>query len=204
MGAKDTLVQAGSDFIEIDGNVADSLQFDVDIRVNSDALVEVQNDFFRTDGNPAQNGDVDNLDVLSTGMVLTGDDGFGALLLRSNFLINLLPLTSDTENLLDATAFDQLPQGAFLINAGRGDTLVDADLIAALDNGQLAGAALDVFRTEPLPPEHAFWRHPAIWITPHAAAPSDQEASARCIARNIRRVMNGEAPYPVVDRSKGY
>ena len=87
---------------------------------------------------------------------------------------------------------------------GRGDTIVEADLIAALDRGQLAGAALDVFPSEPLAPEHPFWRHDKIHVTPHAAAPSDQAASARCIAENIKRVRDGQAPFPVVDRARGY
>jgi glyoxylate/hydroxypyruvate reductase A len=134
----------------------------------------------------------------------SGRAGLESLLARSNFLVNLLPLTEETENLLDAKRLAQLPQDAFVINAGRGQTLVEADLIDALERGHIAGAALDVFPVEPMSPEHPFWRHPKIHVTPHAAAPSDQAASARCIAENIKRVRDGQAPFPVVDRSSGY
>ena len=90
------------------------------------------------------------------------------------------------------------------MNIGRGAHLVEADLIAALDSGQLDGAMLDVFREEPLPASHPFWRHPRIAVTPHAAAPTIIAAAEIQVIENIRRLERGEPPLGVVDRKKGY
>jgi glyoxylate/hydroxypyruvate reductase A len=92
----------------------------------------------------------------------TGDDGLFTLLERSDILICLLPLTQDTEDILDATVLGALPRGAAVINAARGRHLVDDDLIDVLDRGHLSGATLDVYREEPLPADHPFWNHPQI------------------------------------------
>jgi glyoxylate/hydroxypyruvate reductase A len=99
-----------------------------------------------------------------------GEAQLAAFCAETEVLVCILPLTPQTENILDAKLFAQLPQGAYIINVARGAHLVDADLIAALDSRQLAGATLDVFRTEPLPPEHPFWTHPRISILPHISA----------------------------------
>jgi glyoxylate/hydroxypyruvate reductase len=99
-----------------------------------------------------------------------GSDGLGALLARTEILVCLLPLTPATEGILDAALFARLPHGAALINCARGRHLVEADLLAALDSGRLGAAVLDVCRDEPLPPDHPFWRHERILLTPHVAA----------------------------------
>jgi glyoxylate/hydroxypyruvate reductase A len=119
-------------------------------------------------------------------------------------LINLLPLTAQTEHILDAKLFAMLPKGAFVINIGRGAHLVDADLLAALDSGHLAGATLDVFKPEPLPSDHPFWKHPRILMTPHVAGSGDPDSAARLVAENIRRARRGEPLLNEVDRARGY
>jgi glyoxylate/hydroxypyruvate reductase A len=123
---------------------------------------------------------------------------------RAEILGTLLPATPETARLLDAERLALLPRGARLITPGRGSLIDDAALVAALDAGALAHATLDVFRTEPLPPEHPFWAHPRVTVTPHVAAPSRPDTAASVIAENIRR---GEAGLPflhVVDRAAGY
>lgn len=129
---------------------------------------------------------------------------------RADFLANLdvlaciLPLTQSTAGILNANLFDELPKGAFLINAGRGAHLVEDDLLPALDSGQLSGALLDVFTNEPLTTDHPFWSHPRITITPHVAAETQAEESAGQIARSIECIARGEDPPGLVDRTRGY
>jgi glyoxylate/hydroxypyruvate reductase A len=122
----------------------------------------------------------------------------------SDILVNLLPLTAETSNLIDLNVSSLLADGAFLINGARGGHVVDADLIAALDSGKLSGAALDVFRTEPLPGDDPFWKHPKIRLSPHVAAPTHQHMAVKEMAENIRRFERGEQPHHLVDRSLGY
>jgi glyoxylate/hydroxypyruvate reductase A len=133
-----------------------------------------------------------------------GADGLARFLAGTEILVCLLPLTVETENILDAKLFAGLPSGACLINAARGGHLADDDLIPALDSGQLAGATLDVFREEPLPADHPFWRHPGITITPHVASISDPRSIADQVADNIRRFEAGEPLLNVVDPAAGY
>jgi glyoxylate/hydroxypyruvate reductase A len=136
-----------------------------------------------------------------------GADGLDPFLAQADILVNTLPLTDATRDLLDARRLALLPRGAHLINIGRGHTVVDADLLAALDSGHLASAILDVFRTEPLPPDHPFWHHPHIVVTPHLSAPTQREPAARQIAENIRALEAGAAPNSLdawVDRARGY
>ena len=121
-----------------------------------------------------------------------------------DILICLLPLTGDTENILDAKLFAHLPDGAVLINVGRGAQLNETDLIIALDSGRLSRAILDVFRAEPLPPEHSFWRHPKITITPHVAAITRAGTGASDILENYHRALAGAALLNQVDVAKGY
>jgi glyoxylate/hydroxypyruvate reductase A len=136
--------------------------------------------------------------------VFHGDDGLAALLARSDILVNLLPLTPATENLLDAKRLAQLPRGAALVNVGRGQHVVDADLLAALDSGQLAAATLDVFRTEPLPPTDPLWRHPAVTVTPHASRRVPVDDVVAQFVDNIARLQQGLAPQHTVNRTAGY
>lgn len=133
-----------------------------------------------------------------------GEDGLFALLERTDILVNLLPLTPDTRDILDATTLGALPRGAVLINAARGAHLVDDDLIEALDRGHLSYATLDVYRTEPLPKNHPFWTHKKITVYPHAAAWTLPEAAAPVIADNIRRATAGEPLFGQVDVRRGY
>lgn len=133
-----------------------------------------------------------------------GTDGLPRLLARTDILVNLLPLTDATENILNAKTFAQLPRGAWLINAARGRHLVEEDLISALDSGQLAGAALDVFRKEPLPKGHPFWAHPKIWISPHVASVTQPATAAKGVLEGIARIRAGLPLENVVDWSEGY
>src|SRR5690606_28328637 len=115
-----------------------------------------------------------------------------------------LPSTADTESLLDAVALARMPAGAYLINASRGAVVVEADLLAALHSGHLAGATLDVFRREPLPPDHALWSHPRVTITPHVASLTHPTSVATLFAANLRRYRAGEPLHQLVDRERQY
>jgi len=133
-----------------------------------------------------------------------GADGLGAFLASTQVLVNLLPLTPDTENILNRETLAQLRPGAYVINVARGAHLVDADLLALLDSGHLAGATLDVFRTEPLPADHPFWRHRRITVTPHTSARTLRDESIAQIAGKIRALGRGEPITGVVDPLRGY
>ncbi|MEQ8357035.1 MAG: glyoxylate/hydroxypyruvate reductase A [Kiloniellaceae bacterium] len=133
-----------------------------------------------------------------------GEDELAAFLAQSEILICLLPLTSATEGILNRRLFAQLPQGACLINVGRGQHLTEKDLIPALDSGQLGGATLDVLHQEPPPEDHPFWTHPKILLTPHIASLIDPAAGAKVIAENLKRFMAGQPVPDMVDLSQGY
>lgn len=133
-----------------------------------------------------------------------GKDGLAAMLARSDVLVDLLPLTPATRGLLDRTRMSLLPKGAFVINAARGAHLVEDDVLALLDAGHLAGAVLDVFAHEPLPPDHPFWTHPRIMVTPHVAAFTHPRTAAPGLVENIRRIERGSAPLHVVEYGRGY
>jgi glyoxylate/hydroxypyruvate reductase len=133
-----------------------------------------------------------------------GKDGLGPFLARCDILVCLLPLTPETEGVLNRDLFAGLPRGAYLINAGRGGHQVEPDILAALDSGQLAGATLDVFRTEPLPPGSPFWTHPKVTVTPHNAGIAHPRSAIRHVAESIRRVRAGEPLRHVVTREAGY
>ena len=136
--------------------------------------------------------------------VFAGKPGFNDFLNKSDILICLLPLTSATENILNRETFNQLPDGAFIINVARGEHLVEEDLIAALEEGKLSGACLDVFREEPLPAGHIFWHHPKVTVTPHIASITSPESVAPQIIENYRRLREGKTLLNVVSREKGY
>ena len=127
-----------------------------------------------------------------------------AFLAGTRVLVNLLPLTPQTENLLNRDTLSQLQPGAYLINIARGRHVVDEDLLSLLDNGQIAGATLDVFRTEPLPAEHAFWRHPRVTVTPHIAGRTVLQDTVQQIVAKIQALQKGEPIEGVVDRARGY
>lgn len=133
-----------------------------------------------------------------------GAERLKPFLARSEIVVCLLPLTPETEGILNAAAFAAMPRGAVVINAARGGHVVEADLLAALDSGQLSAAQLDVFRQEPLPPEHPFWTHPKIRVTPHNAGITNPMSAAGQIVENLRRLRAGEPLLNVVDPARGY
>lgn len=133
-----------------------------------------------------------------------GADGLASFLGGTEILINLLALTPETENILCASTFAQLPAGACVVNLARGQHVADADLMAALDSGHLAAATLDVFRQEPLPADHPFWTHPGITITPHSARAIQSDRIVPQVVDNIRRALAGQPLQQMVDRAAGY
>lgn len=134
----------------------------------------------------------------------SGEDGLKAALARAEIVVTLLPLTAETDNLMNAERIGWMPKGAFLINPGRGPLIDDGALISALDSGQIAAATLDVFREEPLPQGHAFWGHPNVTVTPHVASETRAETASMLVAENIRRGEAGEPFLYLVDRQAGY
>ncbi len=133
-----------------------------------------------------------------------GDEQLPAFLARSQILVCLLSLTPETTNIVDSKALMQLPQGAFFINTARGGHVVEADLIAALDSRHIERANLDVFATEPLPPESPLWRHPRIDVTPHVAARVNPRSACRIFADGMHRLRAGQPHPDAVDRVRGY
>lgn len=133
-----------------------------------------------------------------------GADGLAAMLADTDILIVLLPLTPDTRSFLNADLLAKLPRGAALIHTGRGPQLDHAALLDALGNGQLSGAMVDVTDPEPLPPDHPFWTHPNILLTPHIASVTQPESAARAVIDNLRRHFAGQDPVGLVDRQRGY
>ncbi|MEM1254298.1 MAG: glyoxylate/hydroxypyruvate reductase A [Cyanobacteria bacterium P01_H01_bin.21] len=136
--------------------------------------------------------------------VFSGQNQMQDFLSASEILVCLLPLTSATENILNAETLAQLPQGAYLINVARGNHLVEEDLLSLLGSNHLSGACLDVVRQEPLPQKHPFWGHPKITITPHVASLTDPISVAPQIVENYRRMMAEQPLLNQVDRQQGY
>jgi glyoxylate/hydroxypyruvate reductase A len=136
--------------------------------------------------------------------VHVGADRLESFLAASEIVVNVLPLTDATRDILDARAFAAMPRGACIINEGRGGHVVEADLVAALDSGQLGGALLDVFQAEPPAADSPLWRHPQVIMTPHIAGAIRPETAAPGIVENCRRAMAGERLVNQVDRSRGY
>ncbi|NKI24981.1 glyoxylate/hydroxypyruvate reductase A [Arenibacter sp. 6A1] len=122
----------------------------------------------------------------------------------TDILVCLLPLTEDTNGILNKELFKDLPQGAYVINVARGGHLVDEDLLEMLDNDHLAGASLDVFHQEPLPKDHPFWRHPKILVTPHTASVSDMDSVVPQLLENYNRLQKGAFLNNIVSEEKGY
>jgi glyoxylate/hydroxypyruvate reductase len=138
-----------------------------------------------------------------------GEPQFDAFLARTDILVCLLPLTANTRGMLGYELFRKLARGAApgrraLINAGRGGVQVEADILRALDDGTLAGASLDVFEEEPLPPNSPLWKHPKVYVTPHNAATSDPKALVKNVINQIERFERGLPLAHAVDRERGY
>ncbi|MDI3305742.1 MAG: glyoxylate/hydroxypyruvate reductase A [Acetobacteraceae bacterium] len=133
-----------------------------------------------------------------------GEEGLSAMLPLADILVCLLPLTPETRGIINARTLGLLPRGAYLLNAARGGHVVQPDLLAALNSGQVAGAALDVFEPEPLPPDHPFWTHPKVILTPHAASITIPRSAAPQVVENLRRAREGRPLINLVDFAAGY
>lgn len=133
-----------------------------------------------------------------------GRDGLDEFLAVSDFMLCVLPLTAETEGIIDETLIAKLPRGAVVANMGRGGQQIEEDILAALESGQLSGAALDVFRQEPLPPESPFWGHPKVLMTPHASGFVRPRAVVGQVVENYRRARAGEPLRNAVDLDRGY
>ena len=133
-----------------------------------------------------------------------GPEGLKPFLNRTDILICLLPMTTETCGIINKKNLAQLPEAAVVINCARGAHVVDDDLIEALDSEHISSAVLDVFHTEPLPSDHPFWSHPKITVTPHMASLTVAHSAADYVAENIRRVERGELPLNTIDFSVGY
>jgi glyoxylate/hydroxypyruvate reductase A len=133
-----------------------------------------------------------------------GEQGLQDFLAASRVLVCLLPLTPDTRDILNHGTLSRLQPGGYLINVARGAHLVEDDLLALLESGHLAGATLDVFRTEPLPAQHPFWQHPKVVVTPHTSARTLRDESIAQIAGKIAALERGEPVAGVVEPARGY
>ena len=133
-----------------------------------------------------------------------GMEALDDFLSGTQVLVCMLPLTPDTNNLLDRARLSQLPEGAYVVNVARGALVAEPDLLALIKSGHIAGATLDVFRNEPLPAPHPFWSEPRITITPHISALTIREEAVRQIAHKITLLEQGEHVADVVDRKRGY
>lgn len=133
-----------------------------------------------------------------------GDKELAQFLNGTDILINILPVTSQTENIINNQMLSQINKGGYFINVGRGEHLVEEDLIAVLNSGHLSGALLDVYKTEPLPKEHLFWKHPKIMITPHIASITNIESAAYLVVENYQNHLNGLPLKHTLSLTKGY
>lgn len=136
--------------------------------------------------------------------VVTGQARLYELAENVRAIVNVMPLTPETEGLLSAPLFSRMREDSILIQLGRGAHLVDSDLVEALDRGRPGLAALDVFTSEPLAADHPFWAHDKVMITPHVAGDADFTAIARFVAEGIRDFESGQDPAGLVDRNRGY
>lgn len=134
----------------------------------------------------------------------SGEQGLADFLARTEILVCLLPLTDETRGILCRETFDRMPRGASIVNVARGGHLVQDDLLAALEDGQLSAAFLDVTTPEPLPPGHPFYAHPAIVLTPHVAGITRRDSAVQVLIANLRRELAGEPLVGEVDLRRGY
>ena len=135
---------------------------------------------------------------------LIGPEGLTKILSTSDYLILLLPLTEKTKTIINSASLKIVKTGAILINAGRGGLIEDNDLLKALDSGKLSRCTLDVFNEEPLPPEHPFWFHDKVTVTPHISAPTRLRSSIKSILINIDRIKKGLQPSGLVEKKRFY
>lgn len=133
-----------------------------------------------------------------------GAEQLPAFLGQCDIVLCALPLTEQTKGILNRQLFQHLPKGAALVNMGRGKHLVEEDLLEALASGQLSAAVLDVLEQEPAAPDHPFWHHPQILLTPHIAAMTQPESAFSVLLENIRRHQRGESMLGQVDRERSY
>lgn len=133
-----------------------------------------------------------------------GQEQLNYFLHGTRVIINLLPSTPQTVGILNQSLFSQLQQKAYIINLARGYHLIEQDLLVALESGQVAGASLDVFASEPLSQMHPFWTHPRVAITPHIAAITLPQEAMDMISDNIKRIESGQQPFGIVDMGRGY
>lgn len=133
-----------------------------------------------------------------------GEAGFRPFLEKTEILINLLPLTPHTRGILSSQTFAEMPTGGVLISAGRGGHMIEADIMAALNGGQLRAATIDAFQTEPLPPDHAFWDQRGLYVTPHCSSTASLETTVDGFAENVRRFRQGRPLQNLVDYEQGY
>ena len=133
-----------------------------------------------------------------------GAEQLDAFLARTDILVSLLPNTKATQGILNKDTLATLPRGAFVINGGRGSAVVDDDLIQALHSGHIAGAALDVFNTEPLPEDHPYWSMNTVFITPHVASLTTPDSAMQVITEGIEALRRGGVPANLVDLALGY
>ncbi len=132
------------------------------------------------------------------------EDRLEEFLQKVNVIVCLLPLTPDTENILNLSLFKKCSPNTYLINVARGKHLVEEDLIMALEKGYLSGAMLDVYREEPVPEDHPFWENNKITMTPHIASVTNPQAAAPQVIENIKRMREHRELINVVDRKRGY
>ena len=133
-----------------------------------------------------------------------GGDGLDKMLEQTDFLINILPLTNETRGIINLELIKKIKKGAYIINVGRGPHVVDEDILQAIEEGLVSGAALDVFHEEPLPQDHAFWSNEKIVLTPHIASITNIKTAREQVFENIRRYLNGEEVLNEVSVGKGY
>ena len=133
-----------------------------------------------------------------------GHEQLSEFLSQTDILINVLPLTENTKNILTKNELKLLPKGSFIINIGRGGIINENDLLSFLNSGHINAAALDVFAQEPLPENNSLWGHSSVYITPHIAGQSNPGSAAKTIAENIRLIEKGESPYPIYSLNSGY
>ncbi|KAJ3045220.1 hypothetical protein HDV00_011091 [Rhizophlyctis rosea] len=138
------------------------------------------------------------------GSIFTGDEGLVKVLKRSSIIVNLLPLTPSTTQILNKTTLSHLPPNASIINLARGGHVNDDDLLSLLDEGRIDTAVLDVFNVEPLPAGHPYWTHPRVVVTPHVACYSQPSNAGRNVDRLLDAFGRGEVVTRVVDRVEGY